>query len=302
MKKIFSSKFLPLFLAVPFIGIYFVVRSLPVEPCDFLHEETYNLEGELDYCGPGDAGFVDLSIRRWPMSLDFRALDPLEVGKPCRFEMNVKQADGSPLAASDVALSHTRKIHLLAIDPSLQDYQHLHPEADPLFKGIWRFTLTPKKAGIYQVFLDLIPIRSPRRVLLGTSFKVSGKSEDPYLVEGSNMVSQGNRNFKIERLENEGSDSDIMIKFTAVNKQGDDLPLRPVMGAFAHMVAFEPNLKGFAHLHPLEYEPPKSGDDARSGPLTFSFKSPDSGVYRLWAQVRVGDDKEECFLPFDLKI
>jgi len=46
MKTIFSSKFLPFFLAIPFIGIYFVVRSLPVEPCDFLHEETYNLEGE----------------------------------------------------------------------------------------------------------------------------------------------------------------------------------------------------------------------------------------------------------------
>ena len=93
-----------------------------------------------------------------------------------------------------------------------------------------------------------------------------------------------------------------MIQFTAVNEQGEDPPLRPVMGAFAHMVAFETNLKGFAHLHPLEYEPPKSGDDARSGSLTFSFKSPDSGIYRLWAQVKVGDDKEECFLPFDLKI
>ena len=29
-----------------------MIRSLPVEPCDFLHEETYNLEGEVDYCGP----------------------------------------------------------------------------------------------------------------------------------------------------------------------------------------------------------------------------------------------------------
>jgi hypothetical protein len=55
MKTIFSSKFLPFFLAIPFIGLFFIVRSLPVEPCDFLHEETYNLEGELDYCGPGDA-------------------------------------------------------------------------------------------------------------------------------------------------------------------------------------------------------------------------------------------------------
>ena len=150
MKTTIKSKYSAALLAFPFIAIYFVVRSLPVEPCDFLHEETYNLEGELDYCGPGDAGFVDLSIRRWPMSLDFRPLDPLEVGKPCRFEMNIKQADGSPLTANDVALSHTKKIHLLGVDPSLNDYQHLHPEADPLFDGIWRFTLNPTEGWKVQ--------------------------------------------------------------------------------------------------------------------------------------------------------
>ena len=88
-------------------------------------------------------------------------------------------------------------------------------------------------------------------MLLGTSFKVSGKPEDPYLEEGNTLVSQKNRTFKIKRLENEGPGSEIMIQFTAVNEQGDDLPLRPVMGAFAHMVAFETDLKGFAHLHPF---------------------------------------------------
>ena len=51
-----------------------------------------------------------------------------------------------------------------------------------------------------------------------------------------------------------------------------------------------------------EYEPPKSADDARYGPLTFSFKSGASGNYRFWAQVKVGEDREESFIPFDLKI
>ena len=156
---IFSSRLSFLILGIPFLALYFIIRSLPVEQCEFLHEETYNLEGELDYCGPGDTGFIDLSLRKWPMNLDFRPLDPLEIGKPCRFEINIKQADGSPLSAEDVALSHTQKIHLLAIDPSLEDYQHLHPQPDPLFKGIWRFTLTPQKAGDYRVYLDLIPLR-----------------------------------------------------------------------------------------------------------------------------------------------
>ena len=51
-----------LLVAVPFVAAYFVMRSLPVTPCDFLHEETYNAEGIVDYCGGGDSAFVDLSL------------------------------------------------------------------------------------------------------------------------------------------------------------------------------------------------------------------------------------------------
>lgn len=302
MQKIFKSKLSPFFLAVPFVGLYLIVRSLPVEQCDFLHDETYNLEGELDYCGPGDTGFVDLSNRRWPMNLTFRPLDPLEIGKPCRFEMKIKQADGSPLSDEDVALSHTQKIHLLAIDPSLEDYQHLHPEPDPLFKGIWRFTLSPKKSGDYRVYLDLIPLRSPRRVLLGATFTVPGKPGVMSPRKDGLQISRNDRIYKIEPLKEPDSKSEIKLKFSVLDGSGKNLPLRPVMGAFAHLVAFDPETNGFAHLHPLEYQPPQSMEDTRDGPLTFTFKSPKSGNYRLWAQIKIADDLEESFLPFDLKI
>ena len=299
---IFSSRLSFLILGIPFLALYFIIRSLPVEQCEFLHEETYNFEGELDYCGPGDTGFIDLSLRKWPMNLDFRPLDPLEIGKPCRFEINIKQADGSPLSAEDVALSHTQKIHLLAIDPSLEDYQHLHPQPDPLFKGIWRFTLTPQKAGDYRVYLDLIPLRSPRRVLLGASFHVPGSPDALSFRKEGSVISTKGRTFKIEQVRGDGSDSELMLKFSALDNQGNNLALRPVMGAFAHLVAFEPNTEGFAHLHPLEYEPPTATDSYKKGPLIFSFKSPSSGNFRLWAQIKVGDDETESFLPFDLKI
>ena len=291
-----------MFLMVPFVALYLIVRSLPVEQCDFLHEETYNLEGELDYCGLGDTGFIDLSLRKWPMSLNFRPLDTLEIGKPCRFEMNIKQADGSPLSEDDVALSHSQKIHLLAIDPSLADYQHLHPQADPLFKGIWRFTLTPKKAGNYRVYLDLI-LCEARAVFCWVHHSLCREMWKTFpCPKGGGVYSVNDRTFRIESIGGNGSDSEILLRFTAQDKEGDDLPLRPVMGAFAHLVAFEPNTDGFAHLHPLEYEPPQSAEETRAGPLTFSFKSPANGHYRLWAQIKVAEDEEESFLPFDLKI
>ena len=37
--------------------------------------------------------------------------------------------------------------------------------------------MTPQKGGNYKVFLDFIPLRSPRRVLLAASFEVDGQPE-----------------------------------------------------------------------------------------------------------------------------
>ena len=63
--------------------------------------------------------------------------------------------------------------------------------------ALYAYTL---KSRNYQVFLDLIPIRSPRRVLLGTSFKVSGKPEDPYLEEGKDFGFPRKPDFQNETL------------------------------------------------------------------------------------------------------
>ena len=86
-----------LIIGIPFVLVYFIIRNLPVEPCDFLHEETYNEEGVLDYCGPGDSDFVDLTTRKWPLKLKVsRPLDELTTGRDIRFEIDLRQFDGSP--------------------------------------------------------------------------------------------------------------------------------------------------------------------------------------------------------------
>ena len=302
-KKLTSNSYLRAFyLGIPFVILYFVIRFIPVKPCDFLHEETYNLEGELDFCGSGDAEFVDLSVRKWPLKMDFKPIDVPTPGKPCRFEINIKQFDGSPLGPDDIALSHTKKIHLLAIDQSLKDYQHLHPEADQLFDGTWRFSMTPKKSGRYKVFLDLIPLRSPRRVLLAASFEVDGKPESKTGFADNLTSRVGNKTFSLQPIGPAKSGDEVSLKLIGVGSDGNPIVLTPVMGAFAHMVAFDSNLKGFAHLHPSDETLPRSKEDAHSGPLHFTFVPPQEGSYRLWAQVLLEDMNNEVFIPFDLKV
>ena len=289
-------------MIIPFVVVYFIARWLPVEPCDFLHEETYNSEGELDYCGPGDAGFVDLTVRKWPISMVLRPLGEIEINKPCEFEINLKEFDGSPLAADEVARSHTQKIHLLAVDPSLEDYQHLHPVPDDLFDGIWHFTLTPKAFGEYRIFLDLIPIRSPRRVYfqIPSSLKVVMKKS---LILRFKFFQVKDRKFSLDVRKKESSDDGYILTFKARDAKGIPLILRPVMGAHAHMVAFDWERKGFAHLHPLEQEGVVGPvTDSITKDLEFSFSSSRISQCRLWAQVLLEDDEEETFIPFTLDL
>ena len=292
-----------LLMIIPFAVLYFGARSMPVEPCDFLHEETYNQEGILDYCGPGDAGFVDLTVRKWPLTMNLRPLGKIEINRPCEFEINLKEFDGSPLAADEVALSHTQKIHLLAVDSSLEDYQHLHPVPDDLFDGIWRFTLTPHSFGEYRIFLDLIPIRSPRRVLLSGSFMVDGGEIKKPAYDQSRSFETNDRSFTLEVSQGETSADEYILTFKARNSDNKPLVLNPVMGAHAHLVAFDWERNGFAHLHPLEQEGvvgPVTDSIARD--LKFSFDSSRIKQSKLWAQVLLEEDEEETFIPFSLDL
>ena len=290
-----------LLLSLPFVAVYSVSRYLPVSPCEFLHEKTYNLDGVVDYCGPGDSSFIDLSLRKWPLNLDFRPLGELKPGKASNFRLDIRQFDGSPLTAEEVALSHTKKIHLLAVDESLSDYHHLHPEPDSLYDGVWHFSLTPENAGKYVVFLDFIPVRSPRRVLLSSAFQVPGQTGVAVPNSENLVFLSQNRRFELSKVNSVSDAEGIELLLRAVDGNGEALTLRPVMGAFAHMVAFDPELKGFAHLHPLEDVLPANQSDSHQGPLTFSFSPPKNGFYRLWAQVRIGEEAE-TFIPFDLKV
>jgi len=290
-----------LLLGIPFLVLYFIIRSLPVEPCDFLHEETYNAEGELDYCGADETGFVDLSVRKWPMKVEFRPLDPLQVGQECKFEVKIEQADGSPLCSKDVALSHTQKIHLLAVNESLNDYHHIHPTADSLFDGVWHFSLTPELSGKYSVFFDFIPLKSPRRVLLSSSFSVTGETPSPMSVDESLSYKFQNLEFELVKVANDSDPKEFNLTLRGLNENGDSAVFHPVMGAFAHMVAFDKTANGFAHLHPLGDERPLLESETFTGDLTFGFTAPSIGTYRLWAQVKTSPE-DEILIPFDLTV
>ena len=63
--------------------------------------------------------------------------------------------DGQPVRPEDLIVSHTERLHLLAVSEDLSDYQHLHPQATGV-PGEYRFDWQPLRAGDYRLYFALL--------------------------------------------------------------------------------------------------------------------------------------------------
>ncbi len=78
--------------------------------------------------------------------------------------------------------------------------------------------------------------------------------------------------------------------------EGAPVQLGTVMGAYAHLVAFDEAVSGYAHLHPKF-----AGTETNPEPeLVFAFNTQKPGNYRVWAQYATGGT--EYFTPFEIEV
>jgi hypothetical protein len=173
---------------------------------------------------------------------------------------------------------------------------------------VFSFSFTPKRAGVYKVFADFMPRATGRNLYAGGEIVVSAGPDALMPVESPRLrshkldASVDGLRFQLFIPEggiqtNEAADIGLRV----VGEDGASIVLEEVMGASAHVVAFDETRSGFAHLHPVE-KPADDSSDGKSGPgkLAFSLFLPDPGAYRLWAQVKVAG--RESFAPFDVVV
>ncbi|HSH09103.1 MAG TPA: hypothetical protein VK995_01855, partial [Oceanipulchritudo sp.] len=157
------------------VGIYFVLRWLPVEKCEFLHYGDYiNKEGVIEGCGYEETEFFNMTEIRFPVIAELTPLGDPEVGQPLTCTLTLFTTTGKPIKWEEIAVSHTERVHAMVVDPSLEDYQHVHPQpAGPA--GTYVLEVTPRRAGHYKVYLDFIPLTTSKRTLVETGFEVPGE-------------------------------------------------------------------------------------------------------------------------------
>jgi hypothetical protein len=278
-----------------------VVYACPMHP----------LERSLDPATPCPKCGMKLIRRRIPASATYEkpgapsmklvatADRPLKVGEKATVTVRLSKLDGTPITRADLLVMHTQKIHLLIVDGSLMDYHHEHPAAGER-AGEYVFSFTPARPGAYRIFADVVPAETGVQeyvicdIAADTAVMLVERRETRLTSEVDGFVFS----MKFDQKLTAGRPIEGELTVNAPDSRPFK-ELEPVMGAFAHLVAFHEDYKTVLHIHPQGQEP--QTEQARGGPvLRFKFYAPVAGYYRLYAQVQIMG--EQKFAPFDVMI
>lgn len=207
--------------------------------------------------------------------------------------------DNKPVTLDDLKEVHTQKIHLLIIDDTLTDYNHVHPQATPE-PGIYQFEWSPVRKNVtYRAWADLMPKPTKVQEYIIVDLKTAKNTAVNIARQVSNESTVDGYRFKLsfDQTQLEVGKA-AMGKITITDAKGNPVrSLEPVMGAYAHIVGFNDDFKTVVHIHPMGKEPTKSSD--RGGPeLQFHLEPEKAGFIKMFAQVKING--KEFFAPFGI--
>jgi hypothetical protein len=222
---------------------------------------------------------------------------PVMAGKEQQLTLRLTDKTGAPLPPERLDVVHTQVVHLLILDQSLSDYQHVHPRPGKE-QGSYSFSFTPKTGHDYRVWVDMTP-KGGQQVYIPVSLKGTAACKTS-CVDTKQVLSlrRGGRSFSLsfDRKVRKGIPSMATLSVTDSNGQPVKR-LEPVMGAYAHVVGITETGNGIAHVHPMGEEPAADTDRGCS-PLTFHIEPKQAGFLKIWAQLVI--DGEEIFVPFGI--
>jgi len=277
--------------------LFAVVRWLPTGTN--LSHMDFRVQGGnvIEFCDPANPQFLPVVAVRSPVSLSVTAAAPPRAGSDVEATLVLTTFSGKPIAPEDLQVVQTQRIHLLIVDPSLDDYQHVHPRPGRR-PGEWTFHFRPRFGGAYRIFADFTPVATNRGLYSEAELAVAGPPSPA--AAGSQALSwtaqEGGYRFALSPASlpiRAGAPADLTLAIARAD--GGPVPLERVMDAYSHLVAFDAQRSGFAHIHPGAADAARRPDPVRPS-FTFRLTIPRAGRYVIWSQVDLAG--AETFAPF----
>ncbi len=275
-------------------GLYFGIRAIPASECAFLHYSAVEVMADgTERCEGGPTPFIDVRRTPFPVRMELISLAELEDGD-MEVRLELRGPDGRPLLPHQIAITHTERIHLMLVEEGLAHYHHIHPQPEG-DSGVYRATFTPK-ATQYRYFAEFVPVRTRTLAIADGKLDLKKAMSQPDSTLATKVRTE---NLQISVQGTEAPvrrNRDTTLTINLKDAAGDPPDLEVIMGAYAHVVAFEESLSGYAHMHPLNPDPRM--DDGLE--MDFLFHPTRSGRHRVWVQIKL--DGVEHYIPFEAEV
>ena len=280
------------------VALFVAVRRLPTGT-NLAHVD-FQVPGTnvIQFCDPANPAFLPVVAVKSPVTMTLVFDAPPTTGRAANATLALRTFTGRPIGPEDLLVTHEHRLHLMVVDPGLGDYQHVHPVPGRA-PGEWGFLLTPRAAGQYRVFADFTPAATARGLYASADFDVPGRPAAPVAADNWTGVADGLRCTLTPGAPLRARDV-VTLTLTVESADGRrPVPLVPVMGAYAHLVAFDEARSGFAHIHPQPSDLNLHPDPYRPQ-LEFRVQIPQAGRYVIWSQFKTGG--REHFVPFWIEV
>ncbi|MEO5960510.1 MAG: hypothetical protein ABIR80_15465, partial [Opitutaceae bacterium] len=166
------------FITLGAVAIFVGLRLLPTGTNLNHMDFRVDAKNAIEFCDPLNPQFTPVVAVRSPVALTIATGASPVAEQEVRAMVTLRTANGKAIAPEDLLVAHTRKLHLLIVDPTLSDYKHVHPEPGKE-RGEWSFAFTPRLGGAYRVFADFSPAATGRGLYASVDLEVGGSRTQP---------------------------------------------------------------------------------------------------------------------------
>lgn len=179
------------------------------------------------------------------------------------------------LKDSDLAITHEKILHMLAYDPALHEFQHVHPTFDGQY---WVVDLNFSRNGDYWLWVQGEISSDGEEFSSSIRLQIYGGLPDlpaPPILTDNRNGSDGNSTVQLSSQTLHAGQT-AMLDVVLGRNDGTPPINTPYLGAFAHVIVVPEDADSLLHVHPM------GGSQSSKGMLHVIF--PEARFYRLWVQ------------------
>lgn len=186
----------------------------------------------------------------------------------------------------DLAVVHTKLLHLIVVSQDLTVFDHVHPIQQP--DGSFTLDYEFPRNGDFLLFADVTPIGKRSQVFRFPVSIGAGHDELAKLTPspaGATLIQQ-DPSIVADLITSPRSTAAGIESYLTFRLSADAQPvtdLEPYLGAMGHCVVISEDGTRYLHCHPEQLWTPK--ESSRGGPtITFHTIFPAPGRYKIWGQ------------------